>query len=740
MRSPRKTSIPLLALAALLTLLAVPAAASAGPVGVYDSLAVLRPEVAPPSGAASEATIEAAGNETQSFQLSIRPSSGLAGVDVDAGTLSGPGGATIPAEDVTVYREGTYQVAQRSDGEGSSGAWPDVLIPQRDTLYGETRNAFPIDVAAGTQLGVWVDVFVPADQRPGVYTGQVAVSSAAGQVATVPVKLSVADFTLSATSNFKSAFHVDPWQICKAFTGEYSCTSQTEWWRLDQVFAELGLNNRVTISNPYPTGYNAAPSSTSQKENFAKYIVPLLNGTDPRVKLQGAELTSFDAYWQCVTESTTCLGDWKALAEKYGFAERFFLYNCDEPGSAAAWSKCAQTAATAEGRWSGVHKLITAPADELQKNSAASYTTIDTPVVNDLNSGSTDRRSEYNSYLQSDSENELWIYNSCMSFSCNETESPIWNGWPGYAIDEPASQAEAMGWMGFAYQASGELYYEATQSLTTATTNQYYSGGNGDGNLFYAGTPNGGNGSLAIGGTHSIPLETIRLKRIRDGYQDNEYLRLASQAKGRTAAMSVVEGLYGNLNKAMNSTTVSGSQLDAAREQLSAMIAPPVAEEPAPPTEEPKPPAEETEPPAEESTPPAEAPTPAPVAPAAESAAAVATAAAPAVSTAPAPLVPKVKVLDLKVPKSTAALVREGAKVLVSCSSRCRIRATTSVTKALARKLGLSAAQLGEAGTILSGSRWIVVRPSGAAAAKLTAGSPTTDSLRLRAQVSAEAA
>src|SRR6185369_12529053 len=101
--------------------------------------------------------------------------------------------------------------------------------------------------------------------------------------------------------------------------------------------------------------------------------------------------------------------------------------------------------------------------------------------------------------------NELWIYNSCLSFSCDSSESPIWNGWPGYAIDQPASQAQAMGWMGFAYQASGELYYQTTQSMPTASTNQYYSGGNGDGNLFYAGTPTGAYGSVAIGGTKSIP-------------------------------------------------------------------------------------------------------------------------------------------------------------------------------------------------------------------------------------------
>lgn len=753
----RKTAPTLLALAATVAFVAPAAASAAAPVSAYDSLAVLRPEQAPPAGGTSAVSLEAARNETESFQLSIAPTgSSLAGVEIEIGTLSGPGGATIPAEDVTVYREGTYKVGQRSDGEGAGGSWPDVLVPKRDPLYGEARTAFPVDVAAGSQLGVWVDVLVPIEAPAGTYRGTVTVSAASANVAEVPVTLEVADFALPSTSAFKSAFHVDPWQLCKAFTNEYTCPGQTEGWRLEQLVAELGLDNRVTISNPYPTGYNAAPTSTTQKENFARYIVPLLNGTDSRVRLPGAELTSFDAYWQCVTESTNCLGEWKKLATEYGFSERFFLYACDEPGSAAAWSTCATTAKTAEQRWSGVRKLVTAPVGELQQNTAGSYTTIDTPVVNDLNSGSVNRRPEYDNYLSKNSgSNELWIYNSCLSFSCDASESSVWNGWPGYAIDEPASQAQAMGWMAFAYQASGELYYQTTQSLPTASTNQYYAGGNGDGNLFYAGTPTGAYGSVAIGGNRSIPLETIRLKRIRDGYEDYEYLRLASQAAGRPAVMSVVEGLYGGLATAMNHTTVSGAQVEAARATLSTMIAPRTTEAPSSPPadEQVTPPSEEQViPPVVEgsSAPATEAPVSAPAPQASPpvgaltSATAESSPASPqsvpaAAQTAPSPP-PVARVLAVRAPKRADALVRSGARVLVSCTSRCQVSATAVIGKALARKLGLATPAVGEASAMISGRRWIVIQPSGDTARKLTAGGSAAGPVTLTAQVSVEAA
>lgn len=45
-------------------------------------------------------------------------------------------------------------------------------------------------------------------------------------------------------------------------------------------------------------------------------------------------------------------------------------------------------------------------------------------------------------------------------------------------------------------------------------------GGNGDGYMLYPGTPD------RIGGKTGVPIESVRLKHVRDGYEDFEYLRL----------------------------------------------------------------------------------------------------------------------------------------------------------------------------------------------------------------------
>ena len=51
---------------------------------------------------------------------------------------------------------------------------------------------------------------------------------------------------------------------------------------------------------------------------------------------------------------------------------------------------------------------------------------------------------------------------------------------------------------------------------------QFDFGGNGDGTLYYPGTP------AKIGGTKHIPIESIRLKLLREGMEDYEYMHLLS--------------------------------------------------------------------------------------------------------------------------------------------------------------------------------------------------------------------
>jgi hypothetical protein len=101
-------------------------------------------------------------------------------------------------------------------------------------------------------------------------------------------------------------------------------------------------------------------------------------------------------------------------------------------------------------------------------------------------------------------------------------------------------------------------------------------GGNGDGNLFYPGRPEGYDGSedSVIGGRTDIPIESLRLKRIRDGREDYEYLR-ELRSRGREArARAIAERLIGARDVAVRGATFSQADLDAARCELAELLDP----------------------------------------------------------------------------------------------------------------------------------------------------------------------
>jgi hypothetical protein len=125
-------------------------------------------------------------------------------------------------------------------------------------------------------------------------------------------------------------------------------------------------------------------------------------------------------------------------------------------------------------------------------------------------------------------------YASCLSHGCAEIPKAgrlraemrhAFAGWPGYEIDRPGAAARAVTWRAFRRGLSGELYYDMLQAWTRDPWSDVRAfAGEGDGTLLYPGRP------AELGGAHPFPVESIRLKIIRDGLQDLELLRLARAA------------------------------------------------------------------------------------------------------------------------------------------------------------------------------------------------------------------
>src|SRR5258705_6082350 len=160
----------------------------------------------------SSIDLSGARGETVDAQIIVQaPGTGLTNVNVSASDLTAPGGGTIPASNITLYREYYVTVARTANyGGGSnpplgSGTYPEPLIPFNDPETGAplcgtaaTLKACNAAITEGQNQPYWIDISVPrgsVNSPPGTYTGTISVITTQGTV-TIPVTLSVWNFEL----------------------------------------------------------------------------------------------------------------------------------------------------------------------------------------------------------------------------------------------------------------------------------------------------------------------------------------------------------------------------------------------------------------------------------------------------------------------------------------------------------------------------------------------------------------
>ncbi len=480
-------------------------------VDAVNALVKVRPTEQVPEAAAIR--IEAAQNEFEPFQVIVHGgAAGATGVSATATGLTGPGGAAVDSAEIMLYRQGLYPVVVPSNTEGAVGPWPDPLIPDVDAYFSEKRNAFPFEVPAGESRGIWVEVFVPPGTPAGIYTGAIHLEGTGLDPADIAVELRVRDFDLPSTASLKSAFGVR-WDVCSAHLGSYPACGDDGTERFSVLYGRAALDHRVSLESVIYYG----PDGTDWSRFDAAYA-PLFDGTAP-TRLSGAKQTTI----RLRTGDPAEMALWHDHFEQRGWLDRLFDYTCDEPPLGCAFSDIPPRAAAVHS--AGIRTLVTTDIDEMTAEGLSDDIDIAVPIVNYMHDkGGQNRRADYDAFLAQGSEKELWMYQSCMSHGCGDgcvpTSNDYFTGWPSYMIDCSAVQNRAMQWLCFNFDLAGELYFETTYLLPTAWEDQCDFSGNGDGTLFYPGTPD------RIGGSSHIPVESVRLKLIREGMEDFEYLKL----------------------------------------------------------------------------------------------------------------------------------------------------------------------------------------------------------------------
>ncbi len=480
--------------------------------GVASSLEKLRPGDPPPAARTIE--LVAARGECESAQIAVRAANGLGALDAQTDPLGG-GGSIAPA----LYRVLTLPLARASGPDGEPGEWPDPLVPARDAYFAEPRRAFPVAVPPRRLQAIWVEVCVPEDAPSGVHAGIVRLRDGTRPLAEVPLRLRVWPFALPRTGAFGAAFGL-PTRVGTRALG------RPDDVEIARALAAAALHHRVTpyvLSADPPEGECRACACALDWSRYDAEVGPILDGTlVPGVRGAFAEVRIAARVWDGPeADLAATLRAWHRHFEERGWADRLRLYTLDEPapGQLRELRRRARLA-----RAAGIRVFATV---------------VPSPAL----AGAVDDFAPNLALLEDGAPaagGVTWSYASCLSHGCAEIPADgraraamlrEFAGWPGYEIDRPGTAARAVPLLGLRRGLKGELYYDMLHAWTGDPWAEVRAfAGNGDGTLLYPGRPE------ALGGTHPFPVESIRLKIVRDALEDAELVALARAAgEGRLA-------------------------------------------------------------------------------------------------------------------------------------------------------------------------------------------------------------
>ncbi|MGF1988234.1 MAG: glycoside hydrolase domain-containing protein [Nostoc sp. ZfuVER08] len=171
-----------------------------------------------PAEAKTEIDLYAARGEYEPFQIGIRaPNNGLTNVNVVVSDLSAANNRVISNSNITLYREHYVGVTHASPNKKGStnpslgtGWYADGLIPfvnpeNKKDITGAELDAVPFNLKAGYNQPIWVDIFVPRNTQAGNYEGTFTVSSDQGKMAG-KIHLKVWNFELPIKPSLNSEF------------------------------------------------------------------------------------------------------------------------------------------------------------------------------------------------------------------------------------------------------------------------------------------------------------------------------------------------------------------------------------------------------------------------------------------------------------------------------------------------------------------------------------------------------
>ena len=455
-----------------------PAAQSGYEVGIESSLRRVsgsHPLLSFRGEVSREINLEAASNESESFQLVILPiKSELKNVTVETSSLSSVEGSNlIDGGRVAIYRQ-IEQSVKPSPGTAASWAgWmPDALVPLSGSF----------DVPLEGMEALWVTVQVPEGTPAGNYRGEIEVKPGNAAARQIVLKLRVHSFALPRVGRFRTQGHLSHEGIQKWYGSDFSEEVLEEFYR-------LLLENRYSPTSQYSARLSPEPERI------------------PWVMKEGGNVISIGGFSGRDLDAEIIEPAYRWL-ETHGYLDRAIIYIGDETND---FERVRSKSLIIREKWPGLRIMVggSKPREEL-----IGYVDVWDPIT--AGGDVYDFEAESSRAAQKRGEEVFW-------YTC------IGPRWPYANVynDHPLTAIRALWWQAWKYQVTGFEYWwfnwwesnsqlaEGGQPWPLSRAREWnsrsYDWANGDGLLVYPGP-----------GGKALP--SIRLSVIRDAIEDWETL------------------------------------------------------------------------------------------------------------------------------------------------------------------------------------------------------------------------
>lgn len=449
-----------------------------------------------------------------------------------------------------------------SNRPDSNKFFPDALIPQ------ECKSTFT--VFKSSSQGVWIDVYLKKTLAIGLYTGTLKVFEGATVSTTIPVQITVYNGSLPDQPAFNYIADVSEDDINYRLNGiahNAGCSTAICQATDKEFYKTLHRHRIIPIGDSPDVSTNQYPSVKYQSmldgtlfSAANGYAGPGVNTGIPIYSIGTYATWSRNANWSTTDSAQFCVAvsSWGYFFKTNFPNVRSFVYLADEPVDLTPtkrWSTWMATMTACQNTGYTVHSWVT--SDWVNFPSSATY--VDMPAstdwINKYGWPQANWQTAANTYCTIGS-SQCWAYNGHPSWqgSVNATEDDGVSAWEGSWADYKKGVNGHFQWQTTSWYNPGNqnppenplwtqartFGFDAFPSTQTALGHFGFNFSNGDGMLLYPGTEVSTYTVANLG--FLGPVVSLRMKLLRRGINDYDYLAKANRVSPTTTA-SIVASL-----------------------------------------------------------------------------------------------------------------------------------------------------------------------------------------------------